>query len=299
MYRVYMRHTAYINNGDLVDVSAEHIVGAHLGDGRRARLLRLARSKVVWERRGSPAGPRRPCPDVSFTADTLRFFRALKRRNERAWFEAHRDEYEAYVRAPMRHLVEEMDVRLARFAPEIVGDPRHSIFRIHRDIRFSKDKSPYKTHVAAWFYHGAGSRNVGQDGEGGSAGFYVQVSPGASFSGGGIWMPPPSTLKKIREAIADDPRGFARVAGSPVLKRRFGGLDAEDSLKRMPRGFADDHPAARWLKFRSFTVGRLLRDTQATGPRLAALLEADFRAMLPLVRWLNAALGLRPSARRS
>ena len=284
---------------------------------------------------------------MSFTADTLRFFRALKRRNERAWFEAHRDEYEAHIRAPMRALVEEMDVRLARFAPEIVGDPKHSIFRIHRDIRFSKDKSPYKTHVAAWFYHGAGSRKVGQDGEGGSAGFYVQVSPGASFSGGGIWMPPRSTLKKIREAIADDPRGFARVAGSPVLKRRFGGLDAEDSLKRMPRGFADDHPAvyaqscglgaegfarvagapvlkrrfggldaeaslkrmprgfsddhpaARWLRLQSFTVGRQLRDAQAASPRLADLLEADFRAMLPLVRWLNAALGLPPSARRS
>ena len=235
---------------------------------------------------------------MSFTADTLRFFRALKRRNERAWFEAHRDEYEAHIRAPMRALVEEMDVRLARFAPEIVGDPKHSIFRIHRDIRFSKDKSPYKTHVAAWFYHGAGSRKVGQDGEGGSAGFYVQVSPGASFSGGGIWMPPRPALNKIREAIADGAGGFARVAGAPVLKRRFGGLDAEASLKRMPRGFSDDHPAARWLRLQSFTVGRQLRDAQAASPRLADLLEADFRAMLPLVRWLNAAIGYRAWERR-
>ena len=234
-----------------------------------------------------------------FTTDTLRFFRGLKRRNERAWFEAHRAEYEAYVRAPMRALVEEMDVRLARFAPEIVGDPKHSIFRIYRDIRFSKDKSPYKTHVAAWFYHGAGSRKVGQDGEGGSAGFYVQVAPGDSFSGGGIWMPPRPTLSKIREAIADDPKGFARVAASPVVKRRFGGLDSEGNLKRMPRGFADTHPAARWLRFQSFTVGRRLTDTQATSPRLAAVLEADFRAMLPLVRWLNDVLDLPASARRA
>lgn len=235
---------------------------------------------------------------MSFSADTLRFFRGLKRRNERPWFDAHRDEYEAHVRAPMRELVEEMDVRLARFAPEIVGDPKHSIFRIYRDIRFSKDKSPYKTHVAAWFYHRDATRKVGADGEDGSAGFYVQVSPGDSFSGGGIWMPARSVLNKIRDAIADDPQGFARVAGAPVLKRRFGGLDAEEVLKRMPRGFLEDHPAARWLKFRSFTAGRLLRDAEATGPGLAARLESDFRAMLALVRWLNAALGLRAAARR-
>lgn len=238
-------------------------------------------------------------PDVSFSADTLRFFRALKRRNERAWFEAHREEYEAHVRAPMRGLVEDMDVRLARFAPEIVGDPKHSIFRIHRDIRFSSDKSPYKTHVAAWFYHRDASRKVGLDGEGGSAGFYVQIAPGESFSGGGIWMPPRLALKKIREAIARDPGGFARVAGSPVLKRRFGGLDTEGVLRRTPRGFAEDHAAAKWLKFKSFTAGRLLRDAQATGPRLTHLLEADYRALLPLVRWLNAALGLRVAVRRA
>jgi uncharacterized protein (TIGR02453 family) len=235
---------------------------------------------------------------MSFSAATLRFFRSLKRRNERTWFEAHRGDFEAHVRAPMRDLVEDMDVRLARFAPEIVGDPKHSIFRIYRDIRFSKDKSPYKTHIAAWFYHNDASRKVGADGEGGSAGLYVQVSPGASFSGGGIWMPPRPMLNKIREAIADDPKGFARLAATPVLKRRFGGLDTDGALKRMPRGFADDHPAAKWLKFQSFTVGRLLRDTQATGPGLAALLEADFRVMLPLVRWLNGVLGLRASARR-
>jgi uncharacterized protein (TIGR02453 family) len=233
-----------------------------------------------------------------FSGDTLRFFRGLKRRNERPWFEAHREAYERHVRGPMRALVEDMDVRLARFAPEIVGDPKRSIFRIHRDIRFSTDKSPYKTHVAAWFYHRDASRKVGQDGEGGSAGFYVQVAPGASFAGGGIWMPPRPALQRIRQAIARDPRGFARVAGAPTLQRRFGGLDTEAALTRMPRGYVEHHPAAHWLRLQSFTAGRALSDAEATGSRLATLLEQDFRALVGLVRWINRALGLAPARRR-
>lgn len=235
---------------------------------------------------------------MPFSADTLRFFRGLARRNERTWFEAHREDYERTVRGPMRDLVEEMDVRLARFAPEIVGDPRHSIFRINRDIRFSRDKSPYKTHVAAWFYHRDASRNVGQDGEGGSAGFYVQVAPGDSFTGGGIWMPPRPALTRIRDAIVEQPTAFARITRDAALRRRFGGLTREDELKRTPRGYPADHPAASWLRLRSFTAGRQLSDMQATSGRLADLLERDFLRMLPLVRWLNGALGLRPASRR-
>jgi uncharacterized protein (TIGR02453 family) len=90
---------------------------------------------------------------MPFTSHTLRFFRGLKRNNNKAWFEAHRDLYENEVRAPMRELIEEMDVRFARFAPEIGGDIRKSMFRINRDIRFSSDKSPYKTNAGCWFFH--------------------------------------------------------------------------------------------------------------------------------------------------
>ena len=88
---------------------------------------------------------------MPFTTATMRFLRGLARNNRKAWFEAHRADYEALVKAPMRELIEEMDVRFARFAPELVGDPRRSMFRIYRDIRFSKDKSPYKTHASCWF----------------------------------------------------------------------------------------------------------------------------------------------------
>jgi uncharacterized protein (TIGR02453 family) len=190
-----------------------------------------------------------------------------------------------------------MDVRFARVAPEIVGDPRRSMFRIHRDIRFSNDKSPYKTHAACWFRHRDAAGTVGREAEGGGAGFYFHLEPGRSFVGGGVWMPPRPTLNRLRDAIADDHRGFERIVRQRAFVRRVGGLSDEDMLKRLPRGFAADHPAAAWLRFQSFTVGRPLTDQQVTSPRLPALLEREYALMLPLVRWLNAALGL-PAAKR-
>jgi uncharacterized protein (TIGR02453 family) len=233
-----------------------------------------------------------------FTSASLRFLRALARNNARPWFEAHRREYEVHIRDPMRELVDEMDVRLARFAPEIVGDPKRSIFRIYRDVRFSEDKSPYKTQAACWFYHRDASHRVGQESHGGGAGFYFQLAPGNSFSGGGIWMPPREALLRLRDAIAEAPGAFERLVTSRAARRRFGGLDEDAVLKRVPRGFAPDHPAAEWLRYRSFTLGRGFTDEQTVSPRLPALLESDFALMLPLVRWLNATMGLKPAERR-
>lgn len=235
---------------------------------------------------------------VYFGKEALRFFRGLARNNERPWFEAHRAEYEEHVKRPMAGLVEEMDLRFAQFAPEMVGEPKRSMFRIHRDVRFSHDKSPYKTHAACWFFHGGGSSKVGREAHGGGAGFYFHLQPGASFVGGGCWMPPRPALQKFRAAIARDPRGFERIVKAPALRRRFGDLSDEAMLKRVPRGFDADHPAAPWLRHQSFTVGRALTDAQVTGPRLGAILQSDYEAMLPLVRWLNGTLGLAPMRRR-
>jgi len=184
---------------------------------------------------------------MAFTTATLMFLRGLARNNKKPWFDAHRVEYDGAVVAPMRELIEEMDVRLARFAPEIIGDPKRSMFRIYRDIRFSKDKSPYKIHAACWFYHRDGTGSVGREAAGGGAGFYFQIAPGDSFVGGGMWMPPREALVKLRDAIAGDPKGFAKIATDGRVKRRFGGLDEEAMLRRVPRGFAPDHPAGRWL----------------------------------------------------
>jgi uncharacterized protein (TIGR02453 family) len=233
-----------------------------------------------------------------FGPEAFRFLRGLARHNTRTWFEAHRGDYERAVRAPMRALIETMDVRFTRTAPEIIGDPRRSMFRIHRDIRFSRDKSPYKTHAACWFYHRDADRQVGRESEGGSAGFYFHLEPGACFLGAGIWMPPRHQLQRIRNAVAEDPEGFAAAAATPGLRRRFGGLSEEAMLTRMPRGYAEDHPAAPWLRYQSFTLGRALHDDEVRSSRLAARLHGDYTRLLPLVRWLNRALGLLPADRR-
>lgn len=230
---------------------------------------------------------------MPFTPLSLRFLRDLARNNARPWFEAHRGDFEGHIRDPMRALIEEMAARFTRFAPEMTGDPKRSMFRIHRDTRFSKDKSPYKTNAACWFRHRGADHRVGGDAEEGSAGLYFHLQPGKSFVGAGIWMPPRPSLNRLRDAIAEDHQRFARIVEHPTVRRRFGGLDTDAMLKRMPRGFAEDHSAARWLRHQSFTFGRSLTDGQVLGPRLAVLLEAEFRHMMPLVRWLNGALGLR------
>lgn len=233
-----------------------------------------------------------------FTTETMRFLKGLAKQNERAWFEAHRDEYEAFVKAPMLALIEELDVRLAGIAPEIIGDSKKSMFRIHRDVRFSSDKSPYKTHASCWLFHRDGSRSVGREAGDGGAGFYFQIAPGNSFVGGGLWMPPRTSLGLIRDAIAEQPKVFDAVARDPNIVKRFGGLSEEDCLKRMPRGFDESHPAAHWLKFKSFTVGRQLSDAEAVSSKLPSKLEQDYLTMVPLVRWINGAIGLKAAKAR-
>ena len=235
---------------------------------------------------------------MTFSAHTLRFLSGLKKHNEKPWFEAHRDDYELFVKAPMLDLIEDMDARLARFAPEICGDPKKSMFRIYRDIRFSKDKSPYKTHASCWFFHRDGTRGVGREAAGGGAGFYFQIAPGQCFLGGGMWMPPREALNRIRDVIAENPKAFARIAHDKRAVKRFGGLSDEDMLKRLPRGVAEDHPAARWMRHQSFLFGREITERQASSPKLAALLEADYRLMVPLVRFVNGALGLKAAKAR-
>ncbi|MGH7534143.1 MAG: TIGR02453 family protein, partial [Gemmatimonadales bacterium] len=180
---------------------------------------------------------------AGFGPGALRFLRHLARNNRREWFERHRAVYETEVRSPLRALVEEMDVRLARVAPELMGDPRRSIFRIHRDIRFSADQSPYKTNAACYFFHRDAGHGAGQDAAGGGAGLYFQLADGECFLGGGIWMPARPTLDRLRERIAAAPGDLERIVLAPGFRRRFGNLDQEAMLKRLPRGYPPGHPA--------------------------------------------------------
>jgi len=233
-----------------------------------------------------------------FRPAAFQFLRDLRRNNEKAWFEANRDVYEREVREPMRLLVETLDARLRSIAPEIVGDPKRSLFRIHRDVRFSSDKSPYKTNAGAWLYHRDAGRKVGTAGEGGGAGFYFHIDPTTCFMAGGIWMPARPALLRIREAIAAQPAALARLTSAPGFRRRFDGLSEEAKLRRAPQGFPADHPAAEWLKLQSFTAAAPIERRVVTSPRLVDRLCRDFELLVPLVRWLNRALGYQPTTAR-
>ena len=231
-----------------------------------------------------------------FRPAAFAFLRSLRRHNDREWFERNRDTYETELRRPLSALAEEIDVRLAAIAPEIVGDPKRSLFRIHRDVRFSADKSPYKTHVACWFHHVDAGRGVGTQTPHGGAGFYFHMEADRASLGGGIWMPPRPTLQRIRQAIDEDVRPLATILAA--ARRRFGGLADEHMLTRMPRGYAESHPAALLLRHQSYTLGRELASRDLLSARLADVLARDFQRLAPLVRWINGALGLRTLARR-
>lgn len=230
--------------------------------------------------------------------DALRFLRSLRRNNNREWFQANRDRFERSLLRPLRALVEEMDVRLAEFAPELMGSTRNSIFRIHRDIRFSNDKSPYKRHAAFLLYHrdvsgaGAAGRTMG------AAGFYVHLEPGDSFVGGGIYMPPAPVLRRLRDAIVEDPDALKRILNDRPFVRRYGALSEEGRLTRLPRGYDPDPATDDLLRHRSFTAWQPLGDDAVTSPSLPDELEAAMRDLLPLVRWANGVLGFRPASVR-
>jgi uncharacterized protein (TIGR02453 family) len=235
---------------------------------------------------------------AGFPPRAMTFLRGLAKNNRKEWFEEHRGDYESMVKGPMAALVEEVDVRLADIAPEITGSPKRSIFRIHRDVRFAKDKSPYKTNAACWFYHRDTGSGVGGDAAHGGAGFYFHMAPAGSYCGGGIWMPPRPALQRVRQSLVDDVEGFEEIVLAPGFKRRFGALDPEAMLTRMPRGYAESHPAATWLRFQSFTAGMALSSDQVHSPRLPATLAKQFAVVAPMVRWLNDALGLKRSTAR-
>lgn len=217
-----------------------------------------------------------------FTRKTLAFLRALKRNNDRDWFRARKAEYEQHVRGPMVALLDRLARDLPGVAPDLVSDPRVCLFRIYRDTRFSSDKRPLKTNVAAHFP----SRKFPK-GEG--AGLYLEVAPQWVWIGGGIYMPSSSELNAIRAAIAADHRRFRRVVTAPAFRRAVGELSGEQ-LTRVPRGYVKDHPAADYLRHRQFIGGREYPADFAVSPRFYSELLTVFRGIAPLVGFLNDAI---------
>ena len=218
-------------------------------------------------------------PLSCFPRETLGFLRALKRNNRREWFQPRKDQFEAQVRAPMLAVVERLAVDLRAIAPEIVVDPKTAIYRIYRDTRFSENKTPYKTHVAAVFPWRGLPKHEG-------AGLYFHVSPDEVWIGGGMYSPQTAQLHAVREHIAQNVRRLRAIVESPGFRKAIGTLDGE-RLQRVPRGFPKDHEAAEFLKYRQFLAGRELPPTFACNPKFYSTVVGVFRQVAPLARFLN------------
>jgi uncharacterized protein (TIGR02453 family) len=223
-----------------------------------------------------------------FSTGTLSFLRRLKRNNRREWFNAHREEYERDVRDPMIAVIERLAVDLRSFAPDLVASPKRSLYRIYRDIRFSEDKKPYKTHVAAVFPCRDLPKHEG-------AGMYFHVAPDGVWVGGGLWAPQTPQLQIIREHVASNHRRLRAIVTAPAFRKTVGALEG-DRLQRVPRGFPKDHEAAEYLKHRQFLAGAEFPAAFATSPKFYRGLVGVFRSISPLVRYLNEAL-LQDSSR--
>jgi uncharacterized protein (TIGR02453 family) len=213
-----------------------------------------------------------------FTPKTLSFLRSLKRNNEREWFHARRAQYERHCRQPVTAIIERLAADMPSFAPELVVDPKVNHLRPFRDTRFSEDKTPLKTHVGATFPHRQLGRMNG-------AWLYFEVAPGWVWIGGGMWRPDTSQLQLAREHIAGHYRELEKIISAPRFKR-LGGLRG-DTMTRVPRGFAKDHPAAAYLRHRQFMAFREEPATLATQHNFYRQLRDTFETIMPLVRFLN------------
>jgi uncharacterized protein (TIGR02453 family) len=214
-----------------------------------------------------------------FTPKTLSFLRALKRHNDREWFRDHRSAYDEDVRAPLVDVVDSLARDLRRFAPELIASSKASLYRIYRDTRFSEDKTPLKTHVAAVFPCRGLAKHQG-------AGLYFEVAATHCWIGGGMYAPQTWQLQLVREHIARRYARLRRIVESSDFDKAVGALDGE-RLKRVPRGFPKDHPAAHYLTFRQFLAGREYPASLAASRRFYPELLKIFRAVAPLVRFLN------------
>lgn len=215
-------------------------------------------------------------------AQTLKFLRDLKKNNNKAWFDAHRSSYES-AKADFLEFVQQVIDKHAKKDESIKNiTAKDCIFRINRDIRFAKDKTPYKNNLAA-------SINKGGRKAMNSAGYYFHLEPGASFSGGGIYMPMPDELKKVRQEVDYNFAEFKKIIQAKKFKTVYGQIDrdAEYLLSRVPKGYDPDNPAAEYFKLKSYLAAISYSDAELTSPDLVKKTVAAFDALQPLIEFLN------------
>jgi uncharacterized protein (TIGR02453 family) len=247
--------------------------------------------------------PKKPAAALSapfFTQDTLKFLSDLATHNSREWFLANKTRYELDVKAPALRLIEALAPRLAEISPQIIASAKPvggSLFRIHRDVRFSSDKSPYKTHIGMSFYHAA-TKATPRAQSGGTAMMgrldapvlYLHIQPGECFLGGGVWHPQKEALGLIRRYIVNNAASWTEATRAPGLPAPWS-LGGE-SLSRPPAGFKPDHPLIEDLKRKDFIASHPLSDDDILAPDLDQRLAQHYQQIAPLIDWLCGALDL-------
>jgi uncharacterized protein (TIGR02453 family) len=211
--------------------------------------------------------------------ELIQFLKELQANNNKDWFDVNRKRYEA-LRQEFIIFIEELIKEIAKFDPSVAScEAKKSIFRINRDIRFSKNKSPYKNNFGA-FICPDGKKSA-------KAGYYIHIEPKQCFIAGGMWQPEPALLSKIRQEIDYNAAEFGKILQSKKLKESFGGLDESDMLKTMPKGYEAESKHAPYLKHKSFVLIKSFTDAEITKDSLLKNIVADYKTVQPLNSFLN------------
>lgn len=213
--------------------------------------------------------------------NTLTFLADLATNNNKAWFEANRAAYET-AKTDFTRLVTYLINALQTADPDLTQTPlqaKDCLFRMNRDVRFSTDKSPYKTNFAAWINKGGKKANT--------AGYYVNIEPGNCFVAGGIYQPEPDWLARVRQEIDYNFEAFRALLAEPAFAEHFADLSRDGALQRIPKGYDETNPAAKYLKLKSFTAHHNFPDTVVFEPNSADHLATVLKALQPLNTYLN------------
>lgn len=222
-----------------------------------------------------------------FPPDLIKFLKELAKNNNREWFHENKPRYISSVADPMSDFIMAMGDRLDKYADCFVADPRRhggSMFRIYRDTRFSKDKRPYKEHIACHFRHSAGK-------DAHAPGFYMHIEPTEALIGAGVWMPPNDVLFKIRTAIVEKDKQWEKITKSKTLKKYFSGVEG-DGLKRPPRSFDPEHRFIEDLKRKSFFISRTVDPDMVLTSEFVTEVNKTYKAAAPLMEFLTKSLDL-------
>lgn len=227
---------------------------------------------------------------AGFRPEAVQFLVDLAEHNERPWFQARKGDYERLLKAPLEALCLDLEAAFRARSLPLVADPARSPFRIYRDVRFSKDKSPYKTNIGASFPFGERATDGTPAASGGRrGGGYFHLAPGEIFVGGGMWHPEREPLTAWRRLVVEAPERIHAAIDDPEFVAHFGGVDG-DRLRRVPTGYAADHPDAALLTLKDVTFGRRLDDRDVFSASLPEILADDLATAVPLLRLL-ASLG--------